>query len=594
MSDHGTNASLNLDVLQVLRDLLTTREKTAVAAVLILTLVNSALEIIALAALIPLTNEIVGGADRPLSFVEALIPKHLAGSDRLIAIIVVVLCAYVIKNSFNLVLTYAHQRLGAGIVRRLTQRLFTTYMRRPYSFHLRNNSAVLIRNVQENAASLLSYVISPVITIATDVSVAIAMLGFLVVLEPIGTGVTVSVFCAGTILMLRLTRPLTDRWGAIRNAARAGAMKALLQGLGGVKEIKASGSERSFLDEHKIQQSAAFRATYLFAVMQQVPRAIFELLAVTGIGALVSTILLTDRPLSEAVGVLAIFAAAAFRMLPSFTRITSSIQAVSYGRASVHSVYEDLRENPDLIHAEPHPSLTKFQSLELRNVSFSYEGSELSALRNLTLTVKAGEYLGIIGPSGSGKTTLIDLLLGLFEPATGDVYVNGLPMKEHLSAWQQTVGYVPQEIYLLDDSIRRNVALDIRDNNIDDVAVEEALRASQLWDFVESLHQGWESEVGERGVRLSGGQRQRLGIARALYRRPQVLLFDEATSALDNQTESEVVESIEQLRGSRTVIIVAHRLSTVRKCDRLYLLDSGRVVKTGHFGEVVGTDSPLA
>lgn len=281
-------------------------------------------------------------------------------------------------------------------------------------------------------------------------------------------------------------------------------------------------------------------------------------------------------------------------MLPSFTRVASSVQSVSYGRASIYSVYQDLLEGPLERPDNMHSQVVSFESLELKDVSFAYEDSEAMALRNLTLTVKPGEYVGIVGQSGSGKSTLIDVILGLLLPTRGEVLFNGAPMREHWSDWRKVVGYVPQDIYLIDESIRRNVALDIRDENIDDRAVEAALRAAQLWDFVETLPSGLNTEVGERGVRLSGGQRQRLGIARALYRNPKVLLFDEATSALDNQTESDVVASIEQLRGERTVIIVAHRLSTVRDCDKLYMLEAGRIVRTGRFDEVVGETAPLA
>jgi ATP-binding cassette subfamily C protein len=195
----------------------------------------------------------------------------------------------------------------------------------------------------------------------------------------------------------------------------------------------------------------------------------------------------------------------------------------------------------------------------------------------------------VIGSSGAGKSTLIDVLLGLLEVSRGKVLLNGQPIKDDIAQWRGIVGYVPQDIYLLDDTIRRNIALDIRDAEIDDESVETALRAAQLWEFVQSLPEGLETETGERGVRLSGGQRQRLGIARALYRRPQVLVFDEATSALDSQTEQEVIEAIEQLRGERTVIVVAHRLSTVRMCNRLYLLESGRVVNSGTYEQVLGS-----
>jgi ABC-type multidrug transport system fused ATPase/permease subunit len=568
---------------------LNSNEKLWLVITLVMTIANSFLEIVALAALLPLTNQLLGGNTKSIQLIEGLFPDTLSDERRLLSIVAVVIVVYVVKNVFSLTLVYVQQRLGAAIANRLIQRLFAVYITRPYSFHLRVNSSMLLRNVQENSAALLSYVIIPMLTVITDVSVALAMLGLLVYLEPFGTLATVGIFLLGTIVFLRASRPLTERWGSSRNDAREAATKALLQGLGGVKEIKLLGKEEAFLQEHQRQQHRSQRATYLFATFQQFPRSVFEILAFVGVGALVSVLLLTGRPASDAVGILAIFAGAAFRILPSLQRITSSAQQLSFGQAMVFSVYDDLLEEPSLQKIESAEQPIQFSSLDLQNVSFQYETAPRPALDGLNLCVNAGEYIGVIGSSGAGKSTLIDVLLGLLEATKGEVVVNGQMITHDTAQWQRIVGYVPQEIYLLDDSIRRNVALDIRDDKIDEVAVEEALRAAQLWDFVQTLPDGLDTETGERGVRLSGGQRQRLGIARSLYRRPQVLVFDEATSALDTQTEQEVVEAIERLRGERTVIIVAHRLSTVRKCDRLYMLEAGRVVKSGSYEQVLGS-----
>lgn len=572
----------------VARQLLNRREKSWLLVTLGMTIINSFLEITALAVLLPLTNQLLGGDTKTIGFLEDLFPSDSTDSTRLLVIVAVVIAVNVVKNLFSLALVYVQQRLGAAISNRLVHRLFAVYLTRPYDFHLRTNSSLLLRNIQENSTSLLAYIVIPFFVILTDLSVAIAMLGLLIYVEPSGTVATVAVFLLGIWLFLRLSRSLTDRWGQIRNVARQKATKALLQGLGGVKEIKLAGRESSFLEEHQLHQYRSQKATYLFATFQQFPRAIFETLAFVGVGVLVAVLLLAGRPASDAVGVLAIFAGAAFRLLPSLQRVTSSFQNISFGQSMVHSVYEDLLEEPKISGAEAEMNLLNFTSLNLQNVTFAYEGTENQTLSELNLNIGKGEYVGVIGQSGAGKSTLIDVLLGLLQPTSGEVLVNNENIKVDVARWQRIVGYVPQEIYLLDDTIRRNVALDIRDERIDEDAVEAALRAAQLWHFVQTLPQGLNTETGERGVRLSGGQRQRLGIARALYRSPQLLVFDEATSALDSQTESELIEAIEQLRGDRTIIMVAHRLSTVRHCNRLYMLKSGRVVKSGTFDEVVG------
>jgi len=588
-SGHSAVEPSHVSIWAAVRSVLNSREKLWLLVTLGMTIANSFLEIVALAVLLPLTNQLLGGETKSIQFIEGLFPATMSDERRLLAIVVVVIVVYVVKNVFSLSLVYIQQRLGAAIANRLIQHLFAVYITRPYSFHLRVNSSMLLRNVQENSAALLSYVIIPILTVITDVSVALAMLGLLMYLEPIGTLSTVGIFLVGTIIFLRASRPLTERWGFSRNVAREAATKALLQGLGGVKEIKLMGREEAFLQEHQRQQHRSQRATYLFATFQQFPRSVFEVLAFVGVGALVSVLLLAGRPASDAVGILAIFAGAAFRILPSLQRVTSSAQQLSFGQAMVFSVYEDLLEQPRSRESAEGEPLIQFSRLDLQDITFQYESAIRPALDGLNLSVKAGEYIGVIGSSGAGKSTLIDVLLGLLEATKGEVVVNGEAITHNTAKWQRIIGYVPQEIYLLDDSIRRNVALDIRDDKIDESAVEESLRAAQLWDFVQTLPEGLDTETGERGVRLSGGQRQRLGIARALYRSPQVLVFDEATSALDSQTEQEVVEAIERLRGERTVIIVAHRLSTVRKCDRLYMLDAGRVVKSGPYEQVLGS-----
>ena len=572
-----------------LQRVLVPREKFMLVLALAMTIVNSFLEIAALAILLPLTNQLLGGERKTIQILELLFPESMSDEARLIAILSVVVVVYVVKNAFSLILVYTQQRLGAAISNRLTRRLFAVYLTRPYSFHLQTNSSTLIRNVQENAGALLSYVIIPVLVILTDVSVAITVLSLLLFLEFWGTVATIAVFGIGAGVFLRVSSPTVRRWGVVRNQARERATKVLLEGLGGVKEIKLFGREDVFLAEHARHQVRSQRVSYLFATFQQFPRSVFEVLAFLGMGAMISMLLLAGKPVADAVGILAIFAAASFRILPSLSRVTASLQQLSFGRAMVFSVYDDLVDEPRQRLPQVSAQKIRFESLILEDVTFMYEDAPRPALDKLNVTVSRGDYVGIVGASGAGKSTLIDVVLGLLEVSQGQVLLNGISIENELDQWRGIVGYVPQEIYLLDDSIRRNIALDIRDAEIDEDSIEMALRAAQLWEFVQSLPKGLDTETGERGVRLSGGQRQRLGIARALYGRPQVLVFDEATSALDSQTEAEVIDAIEQLRGDRTVIVVAHRLTTVRRCDRLYLLESGRVVKSGSYEQVLGS-----
>lgn len=308
----------------------------------------------------------------------------------------------------------------------------------------------------------------------------------------------------------------------------------------------------------------------------------FELLTITGLAVLVITMLNQGREMSSLVPVLGLFAASAFRLMPSVNRILGSIQNVRYYLPALNHLYEE-----SLLQVPPHSGehtgkLGSFQhEIKLHDVGYLYHAAKQPALHGVSMAIKKGELIGLVGTSGSGKSTLVDLMLGLLPPTEGKIEVDGLDIQQHLREWQDQIGYVPQSIYLTDDSLRRNVAFGLADEEIDEAAVAQAISAAQLKEFVNGLPDRLDTVVGERGIRLSGGQRQRIGIARALYHNPSMLVFDEATSALDIATESNVMEVITALKGSKTMILVAHRLSTVERCDRLFKFEKGQIVASG-------------
>jgi ABC-type multidrug transport system fused ATPase/permease subunit len=309
-------------------------------------------------------------------------------------------------------------------------------------------------------------------------------------------------------------------------------------------------------------------------------------MAMTGLAGLVAIMLITDKDAESIVPVVGLFAATAFRVLPSVNKIVNGRQTLKVSRSTIETIYQDLRlyiTDP----SEADKPKVDFDLLKIEALNFHYEKVELDVLKNINISINRGEAVGFVGQSGSGKSTLIDIMLGLLEPQRGSILINGKNIESVRQSWQKTIGYIPQTIFLMDDSLRRNIAIGIADNEIDEVAITEALKSAQLEDFVSSLPEGLDTVVGERGVRLSGGQRQRIGIARALYHRPSVLVLDEATSSLDTETEKGVMQAVQALQGDKTVIIVAHRLSTVEYCDRLYRLDAGRIVDEGTFDEVM-------
>ena len=426
--------------------------------------------------------------------------------------------------------------------------------------------------------------------ILTDVVTGLGLLAVLVVVQPVSTAMLVGLFAVSSYLILRLSRTSTRRWGAARVKYRGALMEALLSGFGGIKEIKLFGRDREVVDSHRTSLHLAARSTYMFSVLQSVPRAIFEVVAVGGVALLVVVATLDGQSLQDATLIIALFGVVAFRMLPSVNRVIQSVQHLSFGRAGIEGAAEGLSLSQQATSSPGERSTDKFDRLEIRNLKYSYPNSDALVTDIAALTVRAGDSVGIVGASGSGKSTLVDLLIGILAPRDGTIAVNGRDVSNNRRYWQDRIGYVPQHVYLMDTSLRRNVAFGLAEESISNADVEKALRLANLWEFVQALPEGLDTVVGERGVRLSGGQRQRLGIARALYGNPEVIVLDEATSALDGDTEREIVESLRAITHYHTLIVVAHRTTTLAYCSRLIRLEGGRIAQEGSFDEVVGME----
>jgi len=317
-----------------------------------------------------------------------------------------------------------------------------------------------------------------------------------------------------------------------------------------------------------------------------------ELLTIICLGLLVSVMVLSNKAIGDILQVLSLFGAAAFRLLPSISQVINSFMSINVNRPILNNLYTDLSLKIPATTTDQ-KSRKLLDRIDVEGLSFSYARTTRDALNNVSIHIRRGEAVGLIGSSGSGKSTLVDILLGLLEPISGRVRIDGNDIHQNLRGWQDQIGYVPQSIFLTDDTLRRNVAFGLPKDKIDDDAVRSAIRSAQLEEFVASLPDGMETVVGERGVRLSGGQRQRIGIARALYNNPDVLVLDEATSSLDTETEHGVMQAVQALQGDKTVIIVAHRLSTVEYCDRLYRLENAQIVDEGTFSEVTSRTKDL-
>jgi ATP-binding cassette, subfamily B, bacterial PglK len=467
----------------------------------------------------------------------------------------------------------------------LQSRLLERYLRLPYSFHLRRNSSQLIRNTSESVGEILGSVLGPAVRIITDGLVIVAMLVVLLLTAPLATVLAVVVLTPLVLLTLRVVQPRMARLGSVSQRESARSYQALQQGLHGYRDITVLGRQEFFLDAYRDARLTIARARYRRTALSAVPRVSIEAVAITFIAAFVGVSSLLGDGSAGSLPIIGLFAYAALRIMPALNHIVTSLNSMRFGGAALDDVEADLA-----LRVPPAPSsaerLPFEREVRFENIDFTYDGTDQPTLHRIDLAIRRGESIGIVGATGAGKSTLIDLLVGLTTPTAGRITVDGINLVGREAAWQADIGLVSQHMFLLDDTVRRNIALGVADAEIDDQQVAAAVRLAQLEEFVASLPEGLDTTVGERGVRVSGGQRQRVAIARALYRQPSVLVFDEGTSALDNLTEAALTEALTRLRQQHTLVTVAHRLSTVQDHDRIVFLSEGRIVDVGPYEEL--------
>ena len=554
-------------------------------------LVGSVLETLSLGLVVP----VVGLLTRPNYIQNFPRINELLGYPTehqfVIGMMFALVVVYIAKSFFLIWSAWVQRGYSASVTTRIGRQLFRSYLYQPYAFHLQRNSAVLIRNSQ-NSGLVMTGIIDPILVISSDILVTGGLFVLLIKLEPIGSIATISIFGLTSWIFRKFTNSRIKTWGEIQNFHKRMLLQHLQQGFGGVKDVKILGTEEYFASQYGENLFKNSEVVRRFSIAQTLPRFGLEILTIIGLAVLVSTMVLLDSELPEILPVLGLFGAAAFRLLPAVNRLISNFQIINVSRPQVGEVFEDL-DLPDQLNQKNSAQSTLTSAIAIVDISFSYAETLKNVVSGVSIKIGRGEAVGLIGPSGSGKSTLVDILLGLLEPTKGRVLIDGNDIHQNLRGWQDQIGYVPQSIFLTDDTLRRNVAFGLPKDKIDDDAVRSAIRSAQLEEFVASLPEGMETVVGERGVRLSGGQRQRIGIARALYNNPDVLVLDEATSSLDTETEHGVMQAVQALQGDKTVIIVAHRLSTVEYCDRLYRLENAQIVDEGTFSEVTSRTKDL-
>jgi ABC-type multidrug transport system fused ATPase/permease subunit len=488
---------------------------------------------------------------------------------------------YTLKTAYVAWATSRQMRFVYGIQADLSQRLFVGYLYKPYTFHLERNSAQLIRNVVNITNELTLTGLLSLLILATEVLVLTGIGLLLLYVEPVGT-LCAALLLAGFGWMLnRATRAGIRRAGEARHGHEEMRIRYLQQAIGGAKELKLLGREQSAVSQYASHNEASARIGRYQATLQALPKLWLELLAVMGLVALVLALIWQGKAVAALLPTIGMFAAAAFRLIPSVNRILGSVQFIRFSLPTIDALHDELEQAETAPTPTPYVDLPFADALTLEDVSVRYPSGKSCVITGVNLVVQRGTTIGFIGESGAGKSTLVDAILGLLPLDHGRILSDGVNIHSNLGGWQRQIGYVPQSIYLTDDSLRRNIAFGLPDHEIDEAAVWRAMVSARLDTFVDQLPDRLDTVVGERGIRLSGGQRQRIGIARALYHNPPILVLDEATSSLDTETEHGVMQAIDAFHGTKTILIVTHRASTLEYCDRVVTLEHGTAIEAG-------------
>ena len=474
------------------------------------------------------------------------------------------------------------------------KKLFYGYMYKTYEFFLQHNSSSLIRNLTVEVANV-GVILRACMTVFVDGIVMIAMLFLLLFIEPIGTVTSFCLLFGFSYVYQYLTKENLIYYGNQRQFHDGKRIQHIQQGISSIKNVKILNKEKIFLSWFSKHNSAGVTAERYQYIMASMPRLFLEFVVVIGLAGIVAVQIFNGKSLESISVVLGVYAVAIFRLLPSFNRLLAASQQIRFCWPSYKIVNEELRKIQDFDDGDSSylqdlnlKEVPKFSDkINVKNLSFKHLGVKNYALKNIDIEIIRGNFVGIIGGSGAGKSTLVDLLLGLLVPLEGAIEVDNVNIQNYIKSWQSQLGYVPQHIDLVDDTIRNNIAFGVRRKEINETFLEKAVNSSQLNYFINDLPDGLDTIIGEHGVRLSGGQRQRIGIARALYMDPKILILDEATSALDVDTEAEIMNTISSLHRKKTVILVSHRLQTLVNCDIIYQIEAGSIIHSGTYEQVI-------
>ena len=502
---------------------------------------------------------------------------------------IIVFFFLLISLIFKALTSYVQTRFVQMQEYRIVKRLIEKYLRQPYSWFLSRNSADLGKTILSEVHHIIIHGISPLIDLIAKSIIAILIIILLIIASP-KLALIVSLSLIGSYLLIfYFVRNYLDRTGKERLINNQLRFRIVSEAFGAVKEVKIGGLEKTYVKNFSNPAQIFARSNASAAIIGQLPRYILEAIAFGGILSLILYIIAQTGSFNSAIPILSLYIFAGYRLMPVVQQIYSSSTNLAFVGSSLDKVYDDLKNLKQFNENNYGGTFLLNKKIELKNIHYNYPNSSRTALKNINLTIPAKSTVGLVGANGSGKTTTIDIILGLLEPQKGTLEVDGKVITiQNVRSWQRAIGYVPQHIYLSDDTVTANIAFGMEPEDVKQSKVKKVSKIANLHKFVtHELPQKYQTVIGERGVRLSGGQRQRIGIARALYHNPQILILDEATSALDNETEQAVMDAINNLNKNVTIILIAHRLSSLKKCDNIFFLEKGKLKAQGSFNELI-------
>ena len=576
-------------IFKKLMHILNREQKKKMAGLGLMMFFGAMLEMLGVGLIMPVVEGVMAGDALLEKWYIRLLDDFLpfdTANEWLLFMIAAIIAVFIIKNAYLLLQTWVQARFVNKNQSRTISYMLEEYLNRPYEYYLNADIPTVFRTIDGDVPKVFTTLME-FIQLGTEGMVSLVLGLTLLITNPVMTLMLLFIAVGMTIIVIWVLKPTLNRLGRTSQKIQSQMGKWKLQSIYGIKDVKILNKEKFFAGSFGKYSERNAKLTTNYTVLNNMPRLLIETFSICGILAYLAVCIVRSQDLTELMPQISAFAVAAMRLMPSINRINTHLTNIAFYEPSVNYVYENVDftsyklkgryEKADTVTGEP---IRLEKEIRMEGITYQYPESDKPVLVDAEMTVPVGKSVGVMGPSGAGKTTAVDILLGLLKVKSGKILCDGRDIFENYPSWLSHIGYIPQTIYLTDDSIRENIAFGVAKDEIDDNRVWEVLEEAQMKDFVKKMPQEIWTTIGERGIRLSGGQRQRLGIARALYHNPEILVFDEATSALDTDTESAIMEAIDSFHGRKTLIIIAHRLRTIENCDIIYKVDGGKIRQT--------------